>query len=121
GGGASAWAQGVSVPESRLPGLERLIAVALEQSPQVILRNAQSAIADADLIVAKSARLPSVSADGRFLQAREKRGDFATATDAEKIYYELSLSQSLYQWGNVRRGIENAELRVVMDARLTRD
>jgi len=110
----------LEVPETQLPQLDRLIEQAISQSPRMIVRNADAAAAEADLLTAKAARLPSVNTSASWVASHEDRGDFAGAVPADKLYYSFTITQPLYQWGNIKRSIESAEIRKAMDAGHTR-
>lgn len=87
----------------------------------MLVRNADAAAAEADLSIAKAARLPSVSTSASWVASREDRGDFsAGAIPADKLYYSFVVSQPVYQWGNIKRSIESAKIRKAMDEGRTR-
>lgn len=110
----------LDVPEAQLPQLDRLIQEAISQAPRMLLRNANAAAAEANLLTAKSARLPTVGASASWVASNEDRGDFAGAVPADKLYYSFVVNQPLYQWGNIKRSIESAEIRKAMDEGRTR-
>jgi outer membrane protein TolC len=110
----------IGVPESQIPQLERLISSGITQSPRMIVRNAHSAAAEASLMVAKAARLPSFGMSGSWVASKEDRGDFAGTIPADKLYYSAVINQPLYQWGNISRSIKSAEIRKSMDDGRTR-
>ena len=110
----------LEVPESNLPQLNALINAALSQSPRMLVRNADAAAAEAELLTAKSVRLPTVATSASWVASKEDRGDFIGTIPADKLYYSFVIDQPVFQWGNIKRSIENAEIRKAMDEGRTR-
>ncbi|WP_221032917.1 TolC family protein [Actomonas aquatica] len=119
--GISASAQpALEMPEDSLPQLREFIDHALRQSPRAIVRGFDEAVADADLLTAKSARLPNLSASADMVRSEEDRGDFSEPQTADKVYYRVSMSQPIYHWGVISRNIQNAKIRRDIEAGRTR-
>ena len=108
------------LPEQISPQLDGIIRQALSQSPRMMIRNANAAAAYADMQTAKSARLPTVGGNARFQKSEEDRGDQLGRIPTDRTYYNFSIEQVLFKWGEVARNIQNAEIRLAIDEGETR-
>ena len=99
------------VPENYFPALKDLIETASKQSPRVIARNTENAVAEADRITARAAQLPTLGGYFSFYPwTRDKRADLPEATGVKKTAYYLSVVQPLFHWGALRDGTRIGEL-----------
>jgi outer membrane protein TolC len=103
-------APGVVLAEDLFPELKGLIEKAVEQSPRVLQKNLELAVADGNYHMARSAQLPSAGGSFSFNKAKDKRADISGSLDTDKIYYNFSISQPLYHWGVLRNNTRLAEL-----------
>jgi len=93
------------LPDSGMEGLARILDHALAQSPQMLQRNVDLARADAGLIAARAARLPSVGSNARY--AYEDVSSKNSPGSMQKgFFYNVSLVQPLYHWGEISNSIE---------------
>ncbi|QYM79791.1 TolC family protein [Horticoccus luteus] len=99
------------LPEELHPELQRLLDCALAQSPQMLERAAQMAVADGDAMVARSGLLPHASAYGQFNEQRESRQDLPGSQISQKTYYNVGVSQSVFHWGELRNRARIGTLR----------
>jgi outer membrane protein len=106
--------------ESVSPQLSGILQQALSQSPRMMIRNANAAAAYADMQTARSARLPTVGGSASFQKSREDRGDLFGSIPTDRTYYNFSIDQVLFKWGEVARNIQNAEIRLAIDEGETR-
>lgn len=85
-----------------------------------MILSANAAAAYADMQAAKSARLPTVGGSASFQKSREDRGDRFGSLPTDRTYYNFSINQVLFKWGEVARNIENAEIRLAINEGETR-
>jgi outer membrane protein TolC len=101
------------LPETYFPGLKDLIDAASKQSPRIMARNTENAVAEANRIIARSSQLPSVSLSGSYYpwvkEVREESGKDVTY-NPEKLAYYFSISQPVYHWGALRNNTRIAEI-----------
>ena len=110
----------LNLPESVSPQLDQVLKQALSQSPRMMIRNANAAAAYADMQTAKSARLPTVGGSASFQKSEEDRGDQLGGIPTDRTYYNFSIDQVLYRWGEISRNIQNAKMRLAIDEGETR-
>lgn len=110
-----------ALPEAVSPQLSEILQQALSQSPRMMIRNANAAAAYADMQTAKSARLPTVGGSASFQKSKEDRGDTLGPIPTDRTYYNFSINQNLFRWGEVSRNIQNAEIRLAIDQGETRE
>jgi outer membrane protein len=103
------------LPESVNTILDEILQQALIQSPRTIILNANAAAAYADMQTAKSARLPTVGGSASFKKSEEDRGDRFGGLPTDRTYYNFSINQVLFRWGEVSRNIQNAEIRLAIN------
>jgi outer membrane protein len=116
---STGWAR-PALPEAVSPQLNEILRQALNQSPRMMIRNANAAAAHADMLTAKSARLPTVGGSASFQKSEEDRGDSLGGIPTDRTYYNFSIDQVLFRWGEVSRNIQNAEIRLAIDEGNTR-
>ncbi|AOS45007.1 outer membrane channel protein [Lacunisphaera limnophila] len=104
-------AQDVVTPEMVLPQLDAILKRAVAQSPRMISRAVDLEIAENDLIASRAGLLPSVGGNYSFNKARDKRGDLAGRLDVDKVYYNFSLNQPLFHWGERRNSARIGQIR----------
>ena len=89
----------VPLPEHSLPGLESLLEHAVQQSPRMLNQALNLEIAENDRIQARANLLPSVGGTYRDNQARDQRADQSGTLNVRKVYYDLSINQTIFSWG----------------------
>jgi outer membrane protein TolC len=108
---APALAQGVVPVEKLYPELDEILRKAVAQSPRMINRAIDLEIAENDRISARAGLLPSVGGAFRYYEARERRADLGERMSVPKTYYDFSVSQALYHWGERRNTAQIGEIR----------
>lgn len=98
------------LPERSLPGLENILRHAAAQSPRMINRTLELEIAENNRLQARAGILPHVSAYYRHYETQDERADVSGQLDASKIYYDLSITQPLFHWGERRNNARIGEL-----------
>jgi outer membrane protein len=106
----------VVLPESLFPELTALLAEASLQSPRVLAQQIYDEELEGYEISAKSARLPQVGFSVSQTWGDEKRTGGTGAISADKLYYNLNLSQAVYHWGTIKNGVRMAEIRRLVNA-----
>jgi outer membrane protein TolC len=98
------------LPETYFPGLKTLLDSAVRQSPRMIARNTEEAVAEAERIAARAGQLPSVRGYGNFYPwIQDKRGPETTTT--AKTSYNFSAEQPVFHWGALHNTTRIGELR----------
>jgi outer membrane protein TolC len=109
---SAAAAENIVTPEKLFPQLDALIKQSVGQSPRMVSRAIDLEIADADKQVAKAGMLPSVNGYYRYLQSSDTRADLGGGrSQVAKQYYDLSLNQPLFYWGERRNTARMGEIR----------
>lgn len=106
----SLWSQTSSdtalpMPEDYFPGLKSLLETAVKQSPRMLARNTEEAVAESNRIVYRSGQLPSASGYFTYYPWDRQTRDYGTGSapvNVTKIGYGLSLSQPVFHWGAVQ-------------------
>lgn len=98
----SAAVDNLALPERALPALNPILHEAVQQSPRMLNRALELEIAENNRIEARAGLLPNVGGSYRYLQARDDRADQAEVLRVRKVYYDLSLNQPLFFWGERR-------------------
>lgn len=111
----------VPTPERLFPGLENIIRSALEQSPRMLNRALDLEIAENDRISARAGLLPNVSGYYRQYETQDDRADLPDKLTVSKAYYDVSVSQPLFHWGERQNYYRMAEIRQKMSKGNYRD
>lgn len=99
------------LPENLFPELKGILEAAVKQSPRMIVRNAENAIAEQNRIVARSGQLPSASAFVNYYPwQRDDRADLPAPTNTRKFFYFVNVSQPIYHWGALESNTRIGEL-----------
>lgn len=85
--------------EDLFPQLIPVLRRAAQQSPGVLARNVDLAVAEANEIVSFSDRYPSVAGTLRYDYRREDNGGLADAQDKNVLLYLLQARVPVYHWG----------------------
>ncbi len=102
------------LPERSVPGLETILRGAAAQSPRMLNRALELEIAENNRLQARAGLLPSVNAYYRHYETQDERADLAGQLDASKIYYDLSITQPLFHWGERRNNARIGQLQELM-------
>jgi len=97
-----------TVPEDSIPQLKALIVHGLQQSPEMISRQLDIAVADAQrMYTGISPMLPSASAGGNYGVTRSGVGLSSLAAGAAVgTSYGVSVSQPLFHWGALKNQLQ---------------
>ena len=90
------------LPEKIYPQLDVILRQALQQSPQMVNKALDLEIAENNRIAARSNLLPNVGASYTYSQASDDRADLNGRVSVAKIYYNVSVTQPLFHWGERR-------------------
>jgi outer membrane protein TolC len=109
----SAASETFPLPETYFPTLKGLIDTAAKQSPRIIARNTENAVAEANRIAARSGQLPSLAGYFNYYPwTRDKRADLPDSVGVKKLYYNVSVTQPLFHWGALRDNTRIGELQL---------
>lgn len=100
----------LALAERALPGLGPILESAARQSPRMVSRALDLEIAENNRRAARAGLLPSVGAQGRQVESRDDRADQPTTLSASKVYYDVSLTQPIFHWGERRNGARIGEI-----------
>jgi outer membrane protein TolC len=108
-----------ALPENYFPSLKTLLDTALQQSPRMVSRNADVAIAEANRIAARAGQLPGVSGSFTYYPwDRQERADQRStanpsgASNVQRVTYGLNINQPLFYWGALKNNTRIGELQV---------
>ena len=101
----------VVLPERVFSGLDGILKSAVQQSPRMVNRELDLQIAEDDRVIARAGMLPSIGLNYRYNQARDERADVAGRLSVTKTYYDFSLNQPLFFWGERRNTARMGEIR----------
>jgi len=91
------------LPEDYFPQLQSILDDALRESPRMLLARLELDAADGDSTQARSGLYPSINVYSRGLGTSDIRKDRPGETlNAAKIFYDVSVSQPLFHWGERR-------------------
>jgi outer membrane protein TolC len=108
--------------ENVFPALKPIIEAAVKQSPRMVSRNTDNAIAEQNRIAARSGQLPTVSAYVAYNPwQRDDRADLAAPTDTKKFFYNASINQPIFHWGAIVSNTRLGELQVKLAKGQTAD
>jgi outer membrane protein TolC len=103
------------LPETYLPALKGLLGAAVSQSPRMVARNAENAVAEGNRIVARAGQLPAVSGYVQYFPwQRDERADLPGPVTTNRLGYNLTLSQPLYHWRALQNNTRMGELQLRM-------
>jgi outer membrane protein TolC len=87
------------LPERVFPALDSILQQATQQSPRMVARAIDLEIAENNRLQARAAVLPFVGGSLRFVEARDDRADLTTPSRVQKSYYDVTINQPLFFWG----------------------
>ncbi len=88
--------------EDLFPQLRPILLAAADQAPDILLRNVDRAIAEANAVIARSDRYPSVGGLLRYDYRRENRIDRPDINNSQKLFYFFQARYPIYHWGAVK-------------------
>ncbi len=100
----------VPLPEKVYPQLDAILKRAVQQSPAMVNRALDLEIAENNRIAARANILPYAGANYRYTQSSDDRADLNGRTNVTKIYYDVSISQPVFHWGERRNNVRIGEI-----------
>lgn len=98
------------LPEQLFPDLKRIIESAVQQSPRMLSLSLTQEVAAAELIQARSGLYPSVGGYMTASLTRDDREGIEDTLSTEKLYYNFSVTQPLFHWGERRNTARIGEI-----------
>ncbi|MEO6567537.1 MAG: TolC family protein [Opitutaceae bacterium] len=108
---SAGFAQAPLLPEQIFPELQPVLASALQQSPRMIERNLDLEAVAGDRMQARAGLYPQVRASFQESLTRDKREDVAEVLSTERLYYNVSVNQPIFYWGDVRNRAKIGDIR----------
>jgi outer membrane protein TolC len=100
----------LALPERAMPGLSSILQQAMQQSPRMLNRALDLEIAENGRLEARAGLLPYLGGSYRQVESRDDRADQPNTLRVSKIYYDFSLSQPLFYWGERRNNSRSGEI-----------
>lgn len=101
----------IPVAEEILPQLKPILASAVVQSPQMILRNLDIAQADAARVQARAALLPALSGGFSYsINQSAVAQASSTSSRSDGLFYNFGLSQPLFHWGTLKAQADSGRI-----------
>jgi outer membrane protein TolC len=107
-------ADSLSTPEQFYPQLDGILKKAVAQSPRMISRAIDLDMAENDRVAAQAGLLPSVGGSYSYNLSQDKRGDLPDRSKVTKIYYNFSVTQPIFHWGERRNNARMGDIRKLM-------
>ncbi len=98
------------LPEDLFPELKRILTNAVQQSPRMLTLSLNQEIASADLMQARSGLFPSAGGSFSAYVTRDEREGFEDTLSTEKIYYNFTVTQPVFHWGERRNTARIGEI-----------
>jgi len=105
------------LPEDYFPQLQTILDNALHESPRMLLARLDLDAAVGDLAQARAGLYPSVGSTSRLVRTSDIRRDQPGSAQATKTYYDISLSQPLFHWGERRNNARIGGIRAAIAER----
>lgn len=90
---------GTKPPEQALVGLQPILTAAAQQSPRMLARALDLEVAENYRIQTRAGMLPNVGGNFRMVETRDKRADLSGTIQVQKSYYDFSITQPIFHWG----------------------
>jgi outer membrane protein TolC len=99
------------LPEDLIPSLRQVLTAALVQSPQMVQSNISIATAEAVRIQNRAAMLPNLSGSANYSRNQTSvAGASGVSSVASGFFYNLGVSQPIFQWGALKNRTESATI-----------
>jgi len=102
-----------ALPENALPDLKAILTSAMANAPRVALSELDVLQSQTNVTSARSSLLPraSVSASPSLIhEMYQYRDKDPVARDTVSLFYNASISQPLFHWGALKKGLDSAKL-----------
>lgn len=100
----------LALPERAMPGLGPILEQAMQQSPRMLNRALDLEIAENGRIESRSNLLPYVGGNYRQVESRDDRADLSESIRVNKVYYDFSLTQPIFYWGERRNNYRSSQI-----------
>lgn len=108
--GSLAAVENLTLPEQAVPGLQPILQTAVAQSPRMVSRALDLEMAEHNRISARSGLLPNIGGFVQFTESRDDRADLPNPVDVTKTYYNVSINQPVFHWGEKRNNARIGEI-----------
>ena len=117
------WAadQTITTPEALFPQLDAILKHAVAQSPAMDTRATDLETAENDRVGSHAGLLPSVGGYFNYYEASDKRSDQPERLRVQKQYYNFSIQQPVFHWGERRNNDRIGAIRLQMAQRNYRE
>ena len=102
------------VPEQIFPQLDAILKTAVQQSPRMLNRVLDLEIAENSRIQARAGLLPSVAGSLTYYKTSDDRADIAGRQRLTKTYYNFSVTQPVFYWGERRNSAKMGEIQATI-------
>ena len=104
-----------TLPEDYLPELKGILANALKQSPQTIMKEIELARVTARVYGANAPRLPNASGYLNFASNETATTSNASSRTRDNgVFYNFGVSQAIFHWGALKNEADKARIGVLM-------
>ncbi len=100
----------LALPERAMPGLGPILEQAMQQSPRMLNRALDLEIAENGRIESRSYLLPYVGGNYRQVESRDDRADLSETIRVNKVYYDFSITQPVFYWGERRNNYRASQI-----------
>ncbi len=104
----------LTTAERLFPELEAILRSAVSQSPRMLNRALDLEIAENDRIASRAGLLPYVGGFYNQTESRDDRADLADTLSVSKVYYNASLTQPIFHWGERKNNYQASKIREEM-------
>ncbi len=117
------WAadQDITTPEALFPQLDAILKHAVSQSPAMVSRATDLETAQNDRIGARAGLLPYVGGYYNLYESNDDRSDQPERVRVQKQYYNFSIQQPIFTWGERRNNDRVGAIRLQMAQRNYRE
>ncbi len=103
------------LPEQLFPQLNSILDKALEQSPQMLLKNIELAQADATVYLSRAQLWPQASLNGSYSINESAVAEAnAVSSRSDGVFYSASVYQPVFHWGTLRAQAESSRIGVMI-------
>jgi outer membrane protein TolC len=109
-----------ALPEKALPQLQEILVNAMLNAPRVIDAGLNVDQSDATVMSARSPLLPHASLNvspGLVYQKQKYENAPPNATTSVSLFYNAGISQPVYHWGALKKGLQSAQLQKAISER----
>jgi len=104
-----------SLPEDHFPELKGLLEAAVNQAPQLVLREIEIAQSEARLVQVNSQRLPGVGGRLEYAARETSVSNNTTTRDRNNgFFYNISFNQPVYHWNALKNQTEMSKIGVLI-------